>query len=112
MSVQRRCTGGCVFIFREQVFQFGIFAGPSIFTAVKSIGQTAPTHILRKDMLFFRRRVTVLRFDLLQHGDGLDIIPEFLLLTALSQVSVQDAKVVRDHVLLFFAFFCICLCLF
>ncbi len=58
-------------------------------------------------MLLLRRCMAALRFDLLQHGDGLDVIPKFLLLAALAQVIVQDVKVVGDHVLLFFAFFCI-----
>ena len=95
VGVEGGGPGRSVFLRGQQLFQFGILRTPCRFVRVKDVRQTAPAHILREQMLFFRGSIAVLLFDLLQRGNRLDVAPELFLRSAGPQIIVQDAEVFR-----------------
>ena len=93
MGVQSRSASGGVFILREQLFQLGVLGRPIFLVGVKSVCQTAPADILRKNLLFLGGGTPMLLFQLEQGADGFDVPGILLLCAALAQMIVRNAEI-------------------
>ena len=93
MCVQGAGTGGNIFFLGEQPFQFGILLCPAIFFIIKSVWQTAPADILRKNLLFLGGGSTVFLLQLEQSADSCNVPGVFLFCTALAQMIVRNAEI-------------------
>ena len=93
VCVQGAGTGGNIFFLGEQPFQFGILLCPAIFFIIKSVWQTAPADILRKNLLFLGGGSTVFLLQLEQSADSCNVPGVFLFCTALAQMVVRDVEV-------------------
>jgi len=93
VCVQGAGTGGNIFFLGEQPFQFGILLCPAIFFIIKSVWQTAPADILRKNLLFLGGGTPMLLFQLEQGADGFDVPGILLLCSALAQMIVRNAEI-------------------
>ena len=93
MGVQSRSASGGVFILREQLFQLGVLGRPIFLVGVKSVCQTAPADILRKNLLFLGGGTPMLLFQLEQGADGFDVPGEFLFGASDAQIIIRDVEV-------------------
>ena len=82
-----------MFIYQKQSFQFGVFLCPIIFAGVKSVCQTAPAHIPRKQLLLLGGGTPVLLFQLEQGSDGFNVPGVLLFCAALTQMIVRDVEI-------------------
>ena len=93
VCVQGAGTGGCIFFFGEQPFQFGVFLCPAIFFIIKNICKTAPAYILRKHLLLLGGGTAMLLLQSAQGLDGFNIAGEFLLGASDTQIIIRDVKI-------------------
>ena len=97
MCVQGGSSCRSIFIFGKQVFQCLILLRPISLVRVKGICQTAPTDIIRQDLLFFGSGVPVLAFQFEQSFNGCDVSCEFLLRPTFTDVVIRDVEVHRRN---------------
>ena len=93
-SRQGRFLGGCIFFGSQQADKLVMLHVPMIFVFIKGIGKTAPSGILCKNFLFFGCCQTILRFKVMQKGDGGNILSELLLRSAHSDFIVGNTVIV------------------
>ena len=97
MCVQGGSSCRSIFIFGKQVFQCLILLRPISLVRVKGICQTAPTDIIRQNLLFFGSGVPVLAFQFEQSFNGCDVSCEFLLRSTFTDVVIRDVEVHRRN---------------
>ena len=97
MCIQGGSSCRSIFIFGKQVFQCLILLRPISLVRVKSICQTAPTDIIRQNLLFFGSGVPVLAFQFEQSFNGCDVSCEFLLRPTFTDVVIRDVEVHRRN---------------
>ena len=93
MGVEGRASGGSIFFWGQQLFQLGIFRSPCGLLWVKGVGQTAPAHISRKNLLLFGACLLSGSFQLFQQTNRIDICLELGFRTALTQMLICNAEV-------------------
>ena len=95
VGVEGGPSGSGVFLRGQQLLQLRILRSPRRLLRVKDVGNSTPTHILRKQMLLLQGSVTVFLLNLFQRGNGLDVAPELLLRPTCAQVIIHDAEIPR-----------------
>ena len=93
MGVEGRASGGSIFFWGQQLFQLGIFRSPCGLLRVKGVGQTAPAHISRKNLLLFGACLLSGNFQLFQQTNRIDICLELGFRTAFAQMLIGNAEV-------------------
>ena len=97
MCIQGGSSCRSIFILGKQVFQCLILLRPISLVRVKGICQTAPTDIIRQNLLFFGSGVPVLAFQFEQGFNGCDVSCEFLLRSTFTDVVICDVEVHRRN---------------
>ena len=97
MCVQGGSPCRSIFILGKQVFQCLILLRPISLVRVKGICQTAPTDIIRQNLLFFGSGVPVFAFQFEQGFNGCDVSCEFLLRSTFTNVVICDVEVHRRN---------------
>ena len=95
VSVENAAHCCVVLILCQQVSELSIFGCPCSLMLVEGVCQTAPANILGKDLLFSRRRRTVIGFQGFQHTDGFNVSFELLLRPAFTQAIIRYPVVFR-----------------
>jgi len=93
MGIEGRASGGGIFLRGQQLFQLGILGSPCQFLWVKSIRETAPAHISRKNLLLFGACLLSGSFQLFQQTNGINICLELGFRTTFAQMLVCNAEV-------------------
>ena len=97
MCVQGGSSCRSIFILGKQVFQCLILLRPISLVRVKGICQTAPTDIIRQNLLFFGSGVPVLAFQFEQGFNGFDVPCELLLRPTFTDGGIRDVEVHRRN---------------